>query len=61
MDLIERYLAAIAGHLPTDKADDIVAELRDVLLRHSGHRAGDDLRSGARSLAPRPPTTRSQR
>jgi hypothetical protein len=32
MDLIERYLGAIAGHLPADKADDIVAELRDVLL-----------------------------
>jgi hypothetical protein len=32
MDLIERYLDAIAGHLPADKADDIVAELRDVLL-----------------------------
>jgi hypothetical protein len=32
MDLIDRYLAAIAGHLPADKADDITAELRDLLL-----------------------------
>jgi len=32
MDLIDHYLAAIAGHLPADKARDIIAELRDVLL-----------------------------
>jgi len=32
MDLIERYLAAIARRLPADKADDIVAEIRDDLL-----------------------------
>jgi hypothetical protein len=32
MDLIDRYLDAIAGHLPADKAQDIVAELRDLLL-----------------------------
>lgn len=32
MDLIDRYLAAIARRLPADKADDIVAEIRDDLL-----------------------------
>jgi hypothetical protein len=32
MTPIDRYLAAIAGHLPAGKAEDIVAELRDVLL-----------------------------
>jgi len=32
MDLIDRYLAAIARRLPVDKADDIVAEIRDDLL-----------------------------
>lgn len=32
MDLIERYLAAIARRLPAAKADDIVAEIRDDLL-----------------------------
>lgn len=32
MDLINRYLAAIARRLPADKADDIVAEIRDDLL-----------------------------
>ena len=32
MDLLDRYVAAIARHLPVGKADDIVAELRDVLL-----------------------------
>ncbi len=32
MDLIERYLAAIARELPKDKAADITAELRDILL-----------------------------
>ncbi|MES2043728.1 MAG: hypothetical protein V4475_07610 [Pseudomonadota bacterium] len=32
MDLIDRYLAAIARRLPTDKATDIVAEIHDDLL-----------------------------
>jgi len=32
MDLIDRYLAAIERRLPADKADDIVAEIRDDLL-----------------------------
>lgn len=32
MELIDRYLAAIARRLPADKADDIVAEIRDDLL-----------------------------
>lgn len=32
MDLIDRYLAAIARRLPADKATDIVAEIRDDLL-----------------------------
>lgn len=32
MDMIDRYLAAIARRLPADKATDIVAEIRDDLL-----------------------------
>ena len=32
MDLLDRYLAAIARRLPADKADDIAAEIRDDLL-----------------------------
>jgi len=32
MDLIERYLAAIARHLPDAQKGDVAAELRDVLL-----------------------------
>ncbi|MGN6818513.1 MAG: hypothetical protein ACTHJR_07565 [Sphingomonas sp.] len=32
MDLIDRYLAAIARRLPADKAEDIIAEIRDDLL-----------------------------
>lgn len=32
MDLVERYLAAIARELPETQRDDIVAELRDLLL-----------------------------
>jgi hypothetical protein len=32
MDLIDRYLAAIARRLPADKATDIVAEIQDDLL-----------------------------
>jgi hypothetical protein len=32
MEIMERYLAAVRRDLPTDKADDIVAELRDDLL-----------------------------
>jgi hypothetical protein len=31
MDLIERYLGAVRWNLPADKADDIVAELRDLI------------------------------
>ena len=31
MDLIERYLNAIRWNLSGDKADDIIAELRDVI------------------------------
>lgn len=31
MDLIERYLAAVRQNLPTDKANDIIAELHDEL------------------------------
>ncbi|MBO9706718.1 MAG: hypothetical protein J7521_00775 [Caulobacter sp.] len=32
MDLLDRYLAAVAALLPKDQRQDIVAELRDVLL-----------------------------
>ncbi|MEO5772998.1 MAG: hypothetical protein ABIQ32_02630 [Sphingomicrobium sp.] len=32
MDLLERYLAEVRRNLPASEADDIVAELRDVLL-----------------------------
>jgi len=32
MDLLERYLAEVRRHLPSAQADDIIAELRDVLL-----------------------------
>ncbi|WP_116090636.1 hypothetical protein [Sphingomonas crusticola] len=32
MDLLERYLHAVRWQLPAAKADDIIAELRDVLL-----------------------------
>jgi hypothetical protein len=32
MDLMQRYLHAVAGHLPQAQADDIVNELRDGLL-----------------------------
>lgn len=32
MDLLERYLAAIAGQLPQSQKADVAAELRDVLL-----------------------------
>ncbi|WP_293485268.1 hypothetical protein [Phenylobacterium sp.] len=31
-DLIERYLGAIARHLPEGQKGDVTAELRDVLL-----------------------------
>lgn len=34
MDLLDRYVAAVRRNLPTAKADDIAAELRDVLLEH---------------------------
>ncbi|MBD7941689.1 hypothetical protein [Brevundimonas guildfordensis] len=32
MDIIERYLEAVAAQLPTDDREDIVAELRDLIL-----------------------------
>lgn len=32
MDLIDRYLNAVAAQLPQDERDDIVAELRDLIL-----------------------------
>ncbi len=32
MDLLDRYLAAVAALLPKDQRDDIIAELRDLLL-----------------------------
>jgi hypothetical protein len=34
MDLIDRYLNAIRRNLPRDRADDIAAELRDLLASH---------------------------
>lgn len=34
MDLIDRYLSAIRRNLPRNRADDIEAELRDVLASH---------------------------
>jgi hypothetical protein len=34
MDVTERYLGAIRRNLPRDKAEDIVAELRDVIASH---------------------------
>ena len=35
MDLLERYLAEVRRNLPSGEADDIVAELRDVLLERA--------------------------
>src|SRR5512146_614165 len=35
MDLLERYLAEVRRNLPTKEADDITAELRDVLLERA--------------------------
>ena len=35
MDLLDRYLAAVRRNLPSSKADDITAELRDVLLERA--------------------------
>ena len=32
MDLIDRYLNAVAAQLPQDERADIVAELRDLIL-----------------------------
>ena len=32
MDLIDRYLKAVAAQLPAEERDDIVAELRDLIL-----------------------------
>lgn len=32
MDMIDRYLAAVAAQLPQDQREDIVAELRDLIL-----------------------------
>jgi hypothetical protein len=34
MDLLERYLMAVAALLPAEQRADITAELRDVLLSH---------------------------
>ena len=39
MDLLDRYLNAVRRHLPQAQADDIVAELRDVLLTRQEARA----------------------
>lgn len=38
MDLLDRYLAAVRRNLPAKDADDIVAELRDVLLAQAEER-----------------------
>lgn len=35
MDLLERYLAEVRRNLPSREADDIIAELRDVLLERA--------------------------
>ncbi len=35
MDLLDRYLSAVRRNLPAKDADDIVAELRDVLLERA--------------------------
>lgn len=32
MDMLDKYLAAVAAQLPTDQRDDIVAELKDLIL-----------------------------
>ncbi|MFJ6023266.1 HAAS signaling domain-containing protein [Brevundimonas sp. NPDC092305] len=32
MDMLEKYLAAVAAQLPTDQRDDIIAELKDLIL-----------------------------
>ena len=32
MDLVERYLKAVAAQLPKDNREDIVAELRDEIM-----------------------------
>ena len=50
MDVIERYLGAIRRNLPRDKAEDIVAELRDVIASHVEDR---EARSGAGSTTRR--------
>ncbi len=38
MDLLDRYLASVRRNLPSAKADDITAELRDVLLARAEDR-----------------------
>ncbi len=38
MDLLDRYLAAVRRNLPAKDADDIIAELRDVLLAQAEER-----------------------
>jgi hypothetical protein len=45
MDLIDRYLNAVAAQLPQDERDDIVAELRDLIL--SRFEAGEETRGRA--------------
>ncbi|WP_404335736.1 hypothetical protein AB2M62_17130 [Sphingomonas sp. MMS12-HWE2-04] len=40
MDLIERYLGAVRWNLPADKADDIVAELADLIAARIEDREG---------------------
>jgi len=40
MDMLDQYLAAVAGQLPHDSRDDIVAELRDTLLSQIEEREG---------------------
>lgn len=32
MDMLDKYLAAVAAQLPTDQRDDIIAELKDLIL-----------------------------
>ena len=43
MDMMERYLEAVAAQLPAEERDDIIAELRDLILsrvRGEGRDAG---------------------
>lgn len=41
MDLLDRYLAAVAALLPADQREDIVAELRDILLTRMEEKEGE--------------------